>query len=126
MDRTCFVCLALFLADGDSHRVCDRCRKFTRLVEITTKSRDDMKDLAAQREIENGKLRALFEHKWICIVSDSGYSVSSVCSPSDPHDHDMWRCGYYWRADMLTESEASEYGISGVSTYQASHQIGSR
>jgi hypothetical protein len=110
----------------DDRILCERCEKFTRLVEIVTKSRNAMNDLAVHRAIENGKLRALFEHKWICIVSDSGHSVSSICSPSDPHDHDMWRCGYYWRADTLTESEASEYGISGVSTYQASHQIGSR
>jgi hypothetical protein len=54
-------------------------------------------------------LRDLFERRWRCGVTASGYHNGAGCSPGDPHDG--WGCGYRWMAPALTEAEAREMGL---------------
>lgn len=54
-------------------------------------------------------LRDLFERRWRCGVTASGYHNGAGCIPEDSHDG--WGCGYRWVAPALTETEAREMGL---------------
>lgn len=54
-------------------------------------------------------LRDLFERRWRCGVTASGYHNGAGCTPGDPHGD--WGCGYRWIAPALTEKQAKELGL---------------
>lgn len=54
-------------------------------------------------------VRALFEKRWHCRVTASGYHNGAGCGPREPHGD--WNCGYRWIAQPLTETEARDYGL---------------
>jgi hypothetical protein len=66
---------------------------------------------AAAGTLVPDRTRGLFERRWSCGVSRSGFSLGNDCSAEEPHDTD-WHCGYFWKAPLLTEAEARELGIA--------------
>ena len=66
---------------------------------------------AASGTLTPNRTQSLFERRWSCGVSRSGFALGSDCTAKEPHDTD-WRCGYFWKAPLLTEREARELGIA--------------
>ncbi len=35
-----------------------------------------------------------FDRRWTCRVVSSGYHNGAHCTPSEPHNKEVWSCGY--------------------------------
>lgn len=60
--------------------------------------------------ISSKMLADLFERRWRCGVTASGYHNGCACDPTDPHDT-AWGCGWRWTAPALTDKQARAYGL---------------